>query len=78
MIAWNKIFENKQAGISFGYIENDDGTWDDEFGVETWGVDRFGNRKSGHVAKFDQETADWIGDTAHQIVATIREHNGQS
>lgn len=78
IMLWNKIFENKQAGISLGYIENADGSWDEQFGVETWGMDRFGRRHGGHVVKFDQEVADWIADAAHQVVAEIREHNGQS
>lgn len=72
-----KIFENKQAGISFGYVEKKDGSWRDEFGVETYGIDRFGRVNRGHIVLFNQEDADWIANAAHNVVKDINEHNGK-
>lgn len=71
----DKIFENRQAGISFGHITNKDGSWSDDFGVETYGIDRFGNVKRGHRVRMPQSDADWIAEHAHKVVADINEHN---
>lgn len=71
----SKIFEDKKAGISIGHIENPDKSWSNDFGIETFGVDRFGNRNAGHIAVFDQATVDWVVEHLHKICDDINEHN---
>lgn len=70
-----KLLENKRSGISFAHIENADGSWLDDFGVETYGVNRFGRVNRGHRVRFPQEDAEWIAQSAKQIVKDIKEHN---
>lgn len=71
----DKIFEPKLAALSFLHLENDDGSWDDDFGVQTYGIDRFGRKLDGQIVRFEQKDAEWIADHAHKIVNDINEHN---
>ena len=75
LLGIEKLLENKQAGIAFGHIENADGSWSDDFRVETYGVNRFGKVNRGNGVQFPQEDAEWIANAAKQIVEDIKEHN---
>ena len=75
LLGIEKLLENKQAGIAFSHIENADGSWSDDFGVETYGVNRFGKVNRGNRVQFPQEDAEWIANAAKQIVEDIKEHN---
>lgn len=70
-----EILKPKNVGISLWYIENDDGSWSDDLGVETFGINRFGKRNDGYRGAFDQGTADWIIEHLHKIRDDINEHN---
>lgn len=73
-----KIFETKEGGITITSVENKDGSWEDGFVIETFGVDRFGYKNDGCKVLFDlEDDAKWVTENVYKIADKIRKHNSK-
>lgn len=75
MILGNKSI--KKTGIKIGPLINEDGSWDDELGIMTYGIDRFGNEIEGFKTKFNSADIVWLKDTIDTVEKIIINHNSK-
>lgn len=73
---FGKYDKIKNTGIMIGPLQDENGIWDENVGIMTYGIDRFGNEVEGFKAKFNHADIVWIKNMLDGTEKIINEHNG--